>query len=202
MGFKWAANHRFLLLNPHITKLEGGGGVHLFLSIHQSVHPSSMPWPLSIKPTVLDGFHPYWAQMKTINREYVVHNDHWPSLIYSSFLSHDFALRHIFKVPQPPWVCNKSAKIWHIRLFPLYSTYILGLILFIFGQNHHQYDKVCRGKWPLNLTYIFKVIQPWLCNKFAKIWHIVSCALCILYRSGWILSLFGINNCYYERGCR
>ena len=27
----------------------------------------------------------------------------------------------------------------------------------------------------LTLTYIFKVIQLWLCNKTAKIWHIFSC---------------------------
>ena len=36
---------------------------------------------------------------------------------------------------------------------------------------------VCLVQWPLTLTYIFKVIQPWVCNKTAKIWHILLCPL-------------------------
>ena len=32
-------------------------------------------------------------------------------------------------------------------------------------------------QWPLTLTYIYKVFQPWLCDKTAIIWHIFSCPL-------------------------
>ena len=46
--------------------------------------------------------------------------------------------------------------------------------------------------WPLTLTYIFKVIRPWLRK---------SCPLCSIYSSGWILLLFGTNNHYNKRVC-
>ena len=36
-------------------------------------------------------------------------------------------------------------------------------------------------------TYL---VQPRLCNKTAKIWHILSCPLYSTYNSGWINSLF------------
>ena len=36
---------------------------------------------------------------------------------------------------------------------------------------------VCRMWWPFTLTYIFKVIRPWLKK---------SCPLCSVYSSGWI----------------
>ena len=36
----------------------------------------------------------------------------------------------------------------------------------------------CRTQWPLTLTYIFKVIRPWLKK---------LCPLCSIYSSGWIL---------------
>ena len=39
--------------------------------------------------------------------------------------------------------------------------------------------------WPLTLTYIFKVIRPWLRK---------SCPLCSVYSSGWILSIYGTND--------
>ena len=34
---------------------------------------------------------------------------------------------------------------------------------------------MCRAQWSLSLTCIFKVIQPWLFDKSAKIWHILPC---------------------------
>ena len=37
--------------------------------------------------------------------------------------------------------------------------------------------RVCRMPWSLTLTYIFKVIHPWVCNKTAKIWHILPSLL-------------------------
>ena len=47
--------------------------------------------------------------------------------------------------------------------------------------------------WPLTLTYIFKVIRPWL-------WK--SCPICSVYSTGWILLIFSTNDCYYKRVCR
>ena len=47
--------------------------------------------------------------------------------------------------------------------------------------------------WPLTLTYIFKVIRPWLRK---------SCPLCSVYSSGWILFIFGTNDHYHWRVCR
>ena len=40
---------------------------------------------------------------------------------------------------------------------------------------------MCRTQWPLTLTYIFKVIGPWLRK---------SCPLCSICSSGWILFIF------------
>ena len=36
--------------------------------------------------------------------------------------------------------------------------------------------------------------QAWVCNKNAKIWHILLCPLYSMYSSGWILSILGTNN--------
>ena len=47
--------------------------------------------------------------------------------------------------------------------------------------------------WPLTLTYIFKVIWPWL-------WK--SCPLCSVQSSGLILFIFSTNDHYYKRVCR
>ena len=46
--------------------------------------------------------------------------------------------------------------------------------------------------WPLTLTYIFKVIRPWLRK---------SCPLRSVYSSGWSLSIFSTNDHYYLRVC-
>ena len=46
--------------------------------------------------------------------------------------------------------------------------------------------------WPLTLTYIFKVIRPWLRK---------SCPLCSVYSSGWIIFIYGTNDHYYQRVC-
>ena len=47
--------------------------------------------------------------------------------------------------------------------------------------------------WPLTLTYISKVILPWLRK---------SCPLCSVYSSTWILFIFGTNDHYHWRVCR
>ena len=71
---------------------------------------------------------------------------------------------------------------------PLCIIYSYGWILFMLGTKDHYHERVCRAPWPLILTYIFKVIRPWLRK---------SCPLCSVYSSGWILSIFGTNDHYY-----
>ena len=70
---------------------------------------------------------------------------------------------------------------------PPCSIYSSWWILSIFGTNDQQHERVCRMWWPLTLTYIFKVIWPWLRK---------SCPLCSIYSSGWILFWCGTNDCY------
>ena len=89
--------------------------------------------------TVLVGLFPYWAQMI--------------KCIFQAILL---------------WLCNKTAKIWYILPCPLYSMYISGCILSLYGTNDHQHERVCRGQQPFSLTFIFKVTQPWLYNKTAE----------------------------------
>ena len=52
---------------------------------------------------------------------------------------------------------------------------------------------MCCMWWPLTLTYIFKVIRPWLRK---------SCPLCSIYSSGCSLFIFSTNDHYYLRVCR
>ena len=66
-------------------------------------------------------------------------------------------------------------------LCPPCSIYSSGWIISIFGTNDQWHKRVCRMWWPLILTYIFKVIRPWLRK---------SCLLCSVYTSGWILLIF------------
>ena len=76
---------------------------------------------------------------------------------------------------------------------PPCSIYSSGWILSIFGINDQQHERMCCMWWPLTLTYIFKVIRPWLRK---------SCSLCSTYSSRWILFIFGTNNHYHESMCR
>ena len=71
---------------------------------------------------------------------------------------------------------------------PLYNIYSSGWILSILATNDHYYQRVRRTQWPLTLTYIFKVIWPWLRK---------SCPLYSVYSSGWILTIFGTNDHYH-----
>ena len=68
------------------------------------------------------------------------------------------------------------------------TSTVLGWILSISATNDHYHERVCRTQWPLTLTYIFKVIRPWLRK---------SCPLCSVYSSGWILFIFGTNDHYH-----
>ena len=76
---------------------------------------------------------------------------------------------------------------------PLCNIYSSGWILSILATNDHYHERVCRTQWPLTLTYIFKVIRPWLRK---------SCPLCSVYSSGWILFIFGTNDYYHYGVCR
>ena len=71
---------------------------------------------------------------------------------------------------------------------PLCNIYSSGWILSILATNDHYHERVCRTQWPLTLTYIFKVIRPWLRK---------SCPLCSVYSTGWILFIFGTNDHYH-----
>ena len=71
---------------------------------------------------------------------------------------------------------------------PLRNIYSSGWILSILATNDHYHKRVCRAQWPLTLTYIFKVIRPWLRK---------SCPLCSVYKSRWILFIFGTNYHYH-----
>ena len=71
---------------------------------------------------------------------------------------------------------------------PLCSIYSSGWILSIFDTNDQWHERVCRMRWPLTLTYIFKVFGPSLRK---------SCPLCSVYSSGWILFIYGTNDHYH-----
>ena len=71
---------------------------------------------------------------------------------------------------------------------PLCNIYSSGWILSILATNYHYHERVCRTQWPLTLTYIFKVIRPWLRK---------PCPLCSIYSSQWILFIFGTDDHYY-----
>ena len=71
---------------------------------------------------------------------------------------------------------------------PLCNIYSSGWILSILATNDHYHVRVCHTQWPLTLTYIFKVIRPWLRK---------SCPLYSIYSSGWILFIFGTNDHYH-----
>ena len=85
-----------------------------------------------------------------------------------------------------PSVCP-SVRPSHLPC-PLCNIYSSGWILSILATNDHYHERVCRTQWPLTLTYIFKVIWPWLRK---------SCPLCSVYSSGWILFIFGTNDHYH-----
>ena len=71
---------------------------------------------------------------------------------------------------------------------PLCNIYSSGWILSILATNDHYHERVCGTQWPLTLTYIFKVIRPWLRK---------LCPLCSVYSSRWILFIFSTNDHYH-----
>ena len=151
-------------------------------SVRPSVHPSRMPCPLC---------HIYSSGWILL---ILGTNDHYHERVCRA--PWPFTLTYIFKVIEP-WLCNNTAKICLILSCPLCNVYSSGWILSILGTNDHYHERVCRAPWPFTLTYIFKVIEPWLCNDTAKICLILSCPLCNVYSSGWILSILGTNDHYH-----
>ena len=119
------------------------------------------------------------------------------TLIITSWLfGHDFVrvahagLNYQWTLSVRPSVClsvGPSVRLSRLPC-PLCNIYSSGWILSILATNNHYHERVCRTQWPLTLTYIFKVIQPWLRK---------SCPLCSVYSSGWILFIFGINDHYH-----
>ena len=110
----------------------------------------------------------------------------WEGVLCTKTLDLDLYLQG-HSVMTLQWNC----KTWHILPCPLHKMYSSGWNLSIFGTKVHYHKQVCHMLWPLTLTYIFKVIQLWLCNNnFAIIQYIFSCLLYSMYHSGWILSIF------------
>ena len=180
---------------PRTTKLLGG----ILVSLRPSVCPSVCP---SVRPSVRPSRMPC-PLCHIYSSGWILlilgTNDHYHERVCRA--PWPLTLTYIFKVIEP-WLCNNTAKICLILSCPLCNVYSSGWILSILGTNDHYHERVCRAPWPLTLTYIFKVIEPWLCNNTAKICLILSCPLCNVYSSGWILSILGTNDHYHERVCR
>ena len=126
------------------------------------------PRPWKTKSTVLDGFFPYLAQMITSMRGCVACNDLWPWPISSK--SFGLGLEN--------------------RVRSVASTVLDGFFPYLIQMITSIHEKVCRMWWPLtwSLTYIFKVIRPWL-------WK--SCPLCNVFSSKSIISIFATNDQYH-----
>ena len=124
--------------------------------------------------TVLHGFFQYLAQMTTSIRECVMHNDLWSWPISSRSFRHDFAIKLLKYVTS----CHIRSTAHTVldRFFPYLAQMTTSM------KECLAYNDL----WP-----IFKVIQPWFCNKTAEIWHILPCSHYSTYSSGWILSIFG-----------
>ena len=91
------------------------------------------------------------------------------------------------------WFHSVRASVRPSRLpCPLCNIYSSGWILSILATNDLYHERVCRTQWPLTLTYIFKVIRPWLRK---------SCLLCSFYSSGWIFFISSTNDHYHSRVC-
>ena len=130
---------------------------------------------LKKKSTVLDGFFPYLAQMITSMRGCLAYNDLWPRPISSrpfglgleNYTPRTTKLLGGILVSLRPSV-RPSVRLSRLSC-PLCNIYSSGWILSILATNDHYHERVCRTQWPLTLTYIFKVIRPWLRK---------SCPLC------------------------
>ena len=139
----------------------GGGGVSrvTFLSESENLFINFFAnfWkfsalPLKKKSTVLDGFFPYLAQIIINMGGCVAYNDLWPWPISSR--SFGLGLENLVR--------------------SVASTVLDGFFPYLTQMITSMW-------WPLTLTYIFKVIRPWL-------WK--SCPLCNVFSSRSIISIF------------
>ena len=117
---------------------------------------------LSVASTVLDGFFPYLVQMISSMRRCVACDDLWPWPISSRSFDLDFENR------------VRSVASTVLDGFFLYLAQMITIIrrcvaCYVFFRI-----------WKLTLTYIFKVIRPWL-------WK--SCPLCNVFSSRLIIFL-------------
>ena len=78
---------------------------------------------------------------------------------------------------------------------PLFNIYSSGWILSILATNDHYHERVCRTQWPLTLTYIFKVIWPWLRNRVHSVAFTVLDGF-FLYLAQMITIIMGCVVCY------
>ena len=79
--------------------------------------------------------------------------------------------------PPPPPVCLSICPSVCLSVnlsCPPCSIYSSRWILSIFSTNDQWHERVCRMWWPLTLTYIFKVIRPWLT-------YLLSCVVCCIF---------------------
>ena len=159
--------------------------------------------PFSIKPSMGDGIYVHFrlkcCPCPIIWIQYLLPNLCWflncwellcyqiPDIISISICPH--SLSQTFFIPPAQRSCWGGILVslrLSVRpsvrpsrmLCPLCNIYSYEWILFILGTNDHYHERVCRTPWPLTLTYIIKVIWPWLRK---------SCPLCSAYSSGWIL---------------
>ena len=176
-----------------LCKSHNSGWILSILSMHNDL----WPWPISSRLfsldfaiklvkygttsvrstacTVLVRFFlfPFNAQMITSMKGCVACNDLWPWLIYSRSFSHYFAM--------------KLLRYGTSCCIHFTSCTVLDEFFPYFGTNDHWRERECRLQWPITWTYFFKVIQAWLCNKTAKIWHILSGPLYTMCISGCIM---------------
>ena len=164
---------------------------------------------LKKKSTVLDGFFPYLAQMITSMRGCVAYNDLWPWPISSRsfglglencvrsvastvfdglfpyFIQMITSMRRCVACDDlSPWPI--SSRSFDLDFENRVRSVTFSVLDWLFPYLPQIITSI-RGcvTWPLTLTYIFKVIQPWP-------WK--SCPLCSVYSSGWIHSIFGTND--------
>ena len=140
-------------------------GRKLYFELNKTFHSS--PAAANSKKTPYNYLLSYWCFLRLLNAQ----RSCWGGILVS--------LRPSVRLSVCPSV-RPSVRPSRMPC-PLCIIFSYGWILFILGTNDHYHERVCRAPWPLTLTYIFKVIWPWLRK---------SCPLCSVYSSGWILPIF------------
>ena len=162
---------------PGVRACEGGGGAVWGVSAEKVIDDFILAWHcitgLSYFITQIWGTRPWSFKYQLFDSLYPPNNE-----VVGGYIGFTPSVR--------PSVCP-SVRLSRLPC-PLCNIYSSGWILSILATNDHYHERVCRTQWPLTLTYIFKVIRPWLRK---------SCPLCSVYSSGWILFIFGTNDYYH-----